>query len=51
MRLDAKKIEFLSCYMSYLASNLIFCLKNYVKNAVSTNRKLPCGKCNPWKGL
>jgi hypothetical protein len=29
--LDAKKIEFLSCYMSYLVSNLIFGLKNYVK--------------------
>jgi len=28
MNLDAKKIEFLSCYMSYLASNLIFSLKN-----------------------
>jgi hypothetical protein len=26
-----KKIEFLLCYMSYLASNLIFSLKNYIK--------------------
>jgi hypothetical protein len=24
VRLDAKKIEFLSCYMSYLPSNLIY---------------------------
>jgi len=26
-----KKIEFLLCYMSYLASNLMFSSKNYVK--------------------
>jgi len=32
--LDAIFFEFLSCYMLYLASNLIFCLKNYVKNAI-----------------
>ncbi len=31
LRLDAKTFEFLSCYMSYLVSNLIFCLKNFVK--------------------
>jgi hypothetical protein len=34
VRLDARKFGFLSCYMSYLASNLIFGLKNYVKNVV-----------------
>ncbi len=51
LRFDAKKIEFLSCNMSYLASNLIFCMKNCVKNAVKTNKKPPCGKCSPWKGL
>jgi hypothetical protein len=48
VRLDAKTFEFLSCYMSYLASNLRFNLKNCMKNEVSTNRELLCGKCNPW---
>jgi hypothetical protein len=44
-----KKKEFLSCYMSYLSSHLIFSLKNYVKNVMYTNRKLPRGKCYIWK--
>jgi hypothetical protein len=46
-----KKEKFLSCYMSYLALNLIFSLKKCVKNAIWTNKKLPHGKCGPWKGL
>jgi hypothetical protein len=39
-----KKKEFLSCYMSYLPSKLILCLKNCVKNEVQTNRKIAAWK-------